>query len=630
MKKIVLTIIPLTVISLLASCNKPKKCTVTFDSDGGTLVASQTVYHNEKIYEPTKPTKASTTEYTFQFEEWQLDGAKFDFATRITKDITLKAKWKENKHTYTVTFDSDGGDKIIEPQFIEYSETARVTDPGAISHSSSSLYNYTFDGWHEIIDGEMQEERFNFNETIVDHDILLKVRWAKEIITYKANATDTDNLKFSTITSNSLTNVDITAGQPFTFKMEAINSSEYGVPSSLQISINGKPSLMDGYTVDIDETDSSKATVTIDANKVTGNIEIAGEAIKTGEFAYEAPYLFGLNPITSSTHAKSSNLEIQFELKGASKFPKKENIYIQFDNCAGSEKVQWVSPSEDESYVQDYCDYDENSGKLTIKNNHINNSIKIIARAYDYELLSYLKWNDENEIDINDISSSGLAPYIFYVGEEKWIKVNDDNYIVRIIGFNHDVDYANNPVGITFEFVQLISYFTDRYYPKNIVWENKSGSNSTNYNFPHSSLNCFLNAGSGCVFYNIEEDLRGVIKTVNKKVGLEESYSTNFPYTTKLFPLSYEEVGGAQSSKCAQGEGEVYSYYKGLSEFDLRYRRQKEAKSDTKKYPYWLRSPNVLSSNCAWSVDENGVLHSNESEHYVYDYEIAVAPAFCI
>lgn len=71
------------------------KYTVTFNSNGGTAVAKQTVEEGQKAEEPTtSPTKEDAT-----FVEWQLNGKAYDFEQEVTGNITLKAKWNEIKYT---------------------------------------------------------------------------------------------------------------------------------------------------------------------------------------------------------------------------------------------------------------------------------------------------------------------------------------------------------------------------------------------------------------------------------------------------------------------------------------------------------------------------------------------------
>ncbi len=66
----------------------PKYHTVTFDSNGGTLIEAIKVKENDKVKKPENPTKDG-----YIFAGWYLEDKLFDFDTKITKDITLKAHW---------------------------------------------------------------------------------------------------------------------------------------------------------------------------------------------------------------------------------------------------------------------------------------------------------------------------------------------------------------------------------------------------------------------------------------------------------------------------------------------------------------------------------------------------------
>ena len=67
-----------------------KTYTVTFDSNGGTKVEKQEIKENKKVEEPEDPTKEG-----YNFKGWFLDGKKYDFDKKVTKDIKLKAKWSK-------------------------------------------------------------------------------------------------------------------------------------------------------------------------------------------------------------------------------------------------------------------------------------------------------------------------------------------------------------------------------------------------------------------------------------------------------------------------------------------------------------------------------------------------------
>ncbi|MBO7439031.1 MAG: InlB B-repeat-containing protein [Bacteroidales bacterium] len=65
------------------------KFTVTFDTDGGSAVPSQTVKEGEQAVKPEDPTKDNLV-----FEGWCLGDIFFDFFRPITADITLKAVYR--------------------------------------------------------------------------------------------------------------------------------------------------------------------------------------------------------------------------------------------------------------------------------------------------------------------------------------------------------------------------------------------------------------------------------------------------------------------------------------------------------------------------------------------------------
>ena len=139
-----------------------KRFTVKFDSDGGSKVSDQKVIENKQAAEPKAPTKAG-----YKFVEWDLDNKKYDFKTKVTKDITLKAKWEEAVQ-YTVTFDTQGGSKI---NSVKVAKGAKVTKPKDPTKSG-----YKFDMW--ILDNA----EFDFN-TPINENITLVARYSAVTVT---------------------------------------------------------------------------------------------------------------------------------------------------------------------------------------------------------------------------------------------------------------------------------------------------------------------------------------------------------------------------------------------------------------------------------------------------------------
>ncbi|MCI9562218.1 MAG: leucine-rich repeat protein [Clostridia bacterium] len=91
--KCCLIVLCFVALTLFAGCNfipsNKKEYTVSFDSNGGTTVESRTVEENATTYKPRNPEKTG-----YVFDAWYYDDQRWNFSTqRITKDITLVAKW---------------------------------------------------------------------------------------------------------------------------------------------------------------------------------------------------------------------------------------------------------------------------------------------------------------------------------------------------------------------------------------------------------------------------------------------------------------------------------------------------------------------------------------------------------
>ncbi|MDY6396574.1 MAG: InlB B-repeat-containing protein [Treponema sp.] len=79
-----------------------KTYTVTFDSNGGSDVSSQSLRYGATATKPADPTKTATTTTEYTFADWYSDSGlttSFSFDTAIKEDITLYAKWTETTVT---------------------------------------------------------------------------------------------------------------------------------------------------------------------------------------------------------------------------------------------------------------------------------------------------------------------------------------------------------------------------------------------------------------------------------------------------------------------------------------------------------------------------------------------------
>ena len=145
--------------------------TVTFNTNGGSAVAAQTITAGEHVTKQADPTKDGYT-----FAGWYKDAGlttPFDFANEtINADTTIYAKWTQNPPvpptSYTVTFNTNGG-TVINPQTITAGgHVTKPTDP--------TKDGYTFDGWYK--DAEFTTPYDFANETI-NADTTIYAKWTQ-------------------------------------------------------------------------------------------------------------------------------------------------------------------------------------------------------------------------------------------------------------------------------------------------------------------------------------------------------------------------------------------------------------------------------------------------------------------
>ncbi|MCQ2795012.1 MAG: DUF6273 domain-containing protein [Bacilli bacterium] len=277
---------------------------------------------------------------------------------------------------------------------------------------------------------------------------------------------------------------------------------------------------------------------------------------------------------------------------------------------------------------------------------------------------------------IKEISQTGKANDYFKIGDEKTVTVNSLPHKVRIIDFNKDVDKDGNNIGITFEFVNLISDSSG--YSLATQWNDISNQSISNHNYLDSSVRMALvgeKQDKGHILWahfnatTWSSDKSSVLDMLNKdnpdllnaitapkksvmcfEKGVwvsKEIVNSNGDYD-KLFLLSPEEMGNTTE------QGDIYDYY--LGDKDILKRRVKKqikcdeimteytyVKSDEQKFQYpvmsyagynekdgggyaWSRSPNTNNNDFAWLIGSNGSIGNNRVDSYAR----SLAPAFCI
>ena len=153
--------------------------TVTFDSNGGSEVATQTIEENKLSMEPTNPTRSGYT-----FNGWYLGDEKFDFTTKVTENITLTAKWTKDEEKTSSTSDKETVTKYTVKFNYGYSNkvTSKSVEKGKTvsKPSNPTRSGYTFLGWY------YNGAKFDFS-TKITKNITLTAKWEKkDVITWKS------------------------------------------------------------------------------------------------------------------------------------------------------------------------------------------------------------------------------------------------------------------------------------------------------------------------------------------------------------------------------------------------------------------------------------------------------------
>ncbi len=210
-----------------------KSYTVTFDSTGGTEVAAQTVARGNYATEPTAPTKPG-----YVFRGWYSGAIKWNFESyKITKNVTLEARWAESSVQYTVTFEAGCDASLINPDRpIPAAQTVyeayTVTEPARPRRTDG----YRFEGW------QLGAREYDFSSAVTEN-ITLTAKWVKkpDNLIYDRESlvrivipdpTDTEN--WTTVQSNKVGEVLTKLGKFFDDGISYIKDNEVP-PETIEI-----------------------------------------------------------------------------------------------------------------------------------------------------------------------------------------------------------------------------------------------------------------------------------------------------------------------------------------------------------------------------------------------------------
>lgn len=191
---IILSVVIVAGVVLGIVLTKPKEFTVTFDSDGGSQVQSQTIKKGELVNKPSNPTKEG-----YNFVAWCLEGKEWNFTSdKVEKEMTLKAKWEKEE-------DKEDPDEPTDPVVEKYNVTFMVDSAtlGEVKEVEKDALvtapvledktGYDFIGWYKE---DTYQTKWNFETDKVTENTTLYAKF--EIKTFEVVFKNWDGTELKT------------------------------------------------------------------------------------------------------------------------------------------------------------------------------------------------------------------------------------------------------------------------------------------------------------------------------------------------------------------------------------------------------------------------------------------------
>lgn len=212
--------------------------------------------------------------------------------------------------------------------------------------------------------------------------------------------------------------------------------------------------------------------------------------------------------------------------------------------------------------------------------------------------------------EINTLSQAGLADALWSVGDTKNITLTtNETLTMEIIGFNHDDLTTGGKAPITFGMKNLM---------EDTRGMNYQATNSGGYR--NSKMKSWLDS---TVYDGLPEDLKSVIKTVNKKTSAGSGSSTINTDAVKVFLFSEIETFG-DNVYSMSGEGSLYTRFTSNSS-----RTKNMSNGSGSANNWWLRSP-VVSPWANYSYSFGSVDNNGRSDYAQSQTGYGVCFGFCV
>lgn len=227
--------------------------TVSFDSAGGSAVASQTVRADGLVEQPADPTRAGHTFAGWYYISPSWTQSYVFGGHRVNWDITLTAVWTPDTVYWTVNFDTNGGTTI------ESVQVAGGTPVGSILPTDPVRAGFEFDGW-AFASGTLVD--LNRVQNINHHNTLV-AQWEAVPVT----VVSASNVRLISVNnSNRITTI--------TFEVLVTYSDGSTAPMVYSISVAANNNNIDGRYVFGADHDLAGMTLTYDIRGNGSNVRV--------------------------------------------------------------------------------------------------------------------------------------------------------------------------------------------------------------------------------------------------------------------------------------------------------------------------------------------------------------------
>ena len=194
-----------------------------------------------------------------------------------------------------------------------------------------------------------------------------------------------------------------------------------------------------------------------------------------------------------------------------------------------------------------------------------------------------------------------IIPTTWKVGDQKAMTIGGTDYLIDIIGINHDTYAAGGKAPLTF---QLHDCYADT-----------KDMNSSNTNSGGWTSCAMRSTHLPAILALMPTEVKNGIREVNKLTSAGNKSSTINTTADKLFLLSEVEIFGSTRYSAA-GEGTQYDYYKAGN--------SKVKKRNGSAASWWERSPRASDSSRFCMVNSSG-----NANGYLASGTAGVAFCFC-